>query len=105
VCVCVAVCLIVSESVQEIFECPGSVQELIKPSRVWVGLCTSLTRIAMLAGVFIHLIGLPKPDRLKDRVQTMCSSLFLLTLLVSSLYFPIILIYYFSYFRALLVRI
>jgi len=29
------------------------------------GLCTSMTRIAMLAGVFK-----PKPDRLKDRGQT-----------------------------------
>jgi len=30
------------------------------------GLRTSLTRIAILAGVFILLIGPPKPDRLKD---------------------------------------
>jgi len=31
---------------------------------------TSMTRISMLAGVFILLIGPPKPDRLKDRGQT-----------------------------------
>jgi len=29
-------------------------------------LCTSKTRIAMLAGVFILLLGPPKSDRLKD---------------------------------------
>jgi len=34
------------------------------------GLCTLMTRIAMLAGVFILLLGPPKPDRLKDRGQT-----------------------------------
>jgi len=32
----------------------------------WVGLHVSVTRIAMLAGVFILLLGPPKPDRLKD---------------------------------------
>jgi len=32
----------------------------------WGGLRTSLTRIAMLDGVFILLLGPPKPDRLKD---------------------------------------
>jgi len=30
------------------------------------GLSTSVTRIAMLAGVFILLLEPPKPDRLKD---------------------------------------
>jgi len=30
------------------------------------GLCASVTQIAMLAGVFILLVGSPKPDRLKD---------------------------------------
>jgi len=34
------------------------------------GLRTSVTRIAMLAGVFILLLGPPKPDRLKVRGQT-----------------------------------
>jgi len=34
------------------------------------GLCTSMTLIAMLAGVFILLLGPPKPDRLNDRGQT-----------------------------------
>jgi len=34
------------------------------------GLCTSVTRIAMLAGVFILMLGPPKPDRLKSRGQT-----------------------------------
>jgi len=34
------------------------------------GLCTPVTRIAMLAGVFIFLVGPPKSDRLKDRGQT-----------------------------------
>jgi len=34
------------------------------------GLCASVTRIAMLGGVFILLLGPPKPDRLKDRGQT-----------------------------------
>jgi len=34
------------------------------------GLRTSVNRIAMLAGVLIFLIGLPKPDRLIDRGQT-----------------------------------
>jgi len=34
------------------------------------GLDTSMTRIAMLTGVFILLIGPPKSDRLKDRGQT-----------------------------------
>jgi len=34
------------------------------------GLRTSVTRIAMLTGVFILLLGPPKPDRLKDRGQT-----------------------------------
>jgi len=34
------------------------------------GLRTSVTRIAMLAGVFILVLGPPKPDRLKDRSQT-----------------------------------
>jgi len=34
------------------------------------GLCTTMTLIAMLAGVFIFLVGPPKPDRLKDRGQT-----------------------------------
>jgi len=34
------------------------------------GLCASVTRIAMLAGVFILLLGPPKPDRLKGRGQT-----------------------------------
>jgi len=34
------------------------------------GLSTSMTPIAMLAGVFILLLGPPKPDRLKDRGQT-----------------------------------
>jgi len=33
------------------------------------GLRTSVTRIAMLAGVFILLLGPPKPERLKDRGQ------------------------------------
>jgi len=33
---------------------------------VVVGLRTSVTRIAMVAGVFILLVGSPKPDRLKD---------------------------------------
>jgi len=30
----------------------------------------SVTRIAMLAGVLILLVGPPNPDRLKDRGQT-----------------------------------
>jgi len=34
------------------------------------GLCTSVTRISMFAGVFILLLGPPKSDRLKDRSQT-----------------------------------
>jgi len=34
------------------------------------GLHASVTRIATLAGVFILLLGPPKPDRLKDRGQT-----------------------------------
>jgi len=34
------------------------------------GLRTSMTRISMLVGVFILLLGPPKPDRLKDRGQT-----------------------------------
>jgi len=34
------------------------------------GLRTSMTQIAMLAGVFILLLGPTKPDRLKDRGQT-----------------------------------
>jgi len=34
------------------------------------GLRTSFTRIAMLAGFFILLVGPPKPERLKDRGQT-----------------------------------
>jgi len=34
------------------------------------GLCTSMTRIAMLVGVFILLLGPRKSDRLKDRGQT-----------------------------------
>jgi len=34
------------------------------------GLRTSMTWIAMLAGVFILLVGPPKSDRLKDRGQT-----------------------------------
>jgi len=34
------------------------------------GLRTSMTPIAMLAGVFILLSGPPKPDRLKVRGQT-----------------------------------
>jgi len=34
------------------------------------GLCTPMTRIAMLDGVIILLLGLPKPDRLKDRGKT-----------------------------------
>jgi len=34
------------------------------------GLCTSVIRIAMLAGLVILLLGPPKPDRLKDRGQT-----------------------------------
>jgi len=34
------------------------------------GLRASVIRIAMLAGVFILLLGPPKPDRLKDRGQT-----------------------------------
>jgi len=34
------------------------------------GLPTSITLIAMLAGVFILLLGPPKPGRLKDRGQT-----------------------------------
>jgi len=36
----------------------------------WCGLRTSLNRIAMLAGVFILLLGPPKSDMLKDRGQT-----------------------------------
>jgi len=36
----------------------------------WGGLRTSMTWIAMLAGVFILLLGPPKPHRLKDRGQT-----------------------------------
>jgi len=31
---------------------------------------TAMTLIAMLAGLFIRLVGPPKPDRLKDRGQT-----------------------------------
>jgi len=34
------------------------------------GLRTPMTPIAMLAGVFILLVGPPKLDRLKDRGQT-----------------------------------
>jgi len=34
------------------------------------GFSTSVTRIAMLVGVFLLLLGPPKPDRLKDRGQT-----------------------------------
>jgi len=34
------------------------------------GLRASMTRRALLAGVFILLLGPPKPDRLKDRGQT-----------------------------------
>jgi len=34
------------------------------------GLCTSITRIALLAGVFILLLGPTKADSLKDRGQT-----------------------------------
>jgi len=33
-------------------------------------LCISMTRIAVLAGVFTLLLGPPKPERLKDRGQT-----------------------------------
>jgi len=33
-------------------------------------LSTSMTRIAMLAGFFILLVGPPKLDRLKDRGET-----------------------------------
>jgi len=36
----------------------------------WWELCTSMTRRAMLAGVFILLLGPAKPDRLKDSGQT-----------------------------------
>jgi len=55
------------------------------------GLRTSVTQIAMLAGVFILLLGPPKPDRLKDRGWTKCSTASI------SLYFPI-----FSHFTFLL---
>jgi len=59
------------------------------------GLRTSVTRTAMLAGVFILLFGPPKPDRLKDRGQTKCStaSIFLYFPIFLPLYFPIILLY------------
>jgi len=45
--------------------------ELVTPTHAvtfswWGGLSTSMIRIAMLAGVFILLLGPPKPDRLKD---------------------------------------
>jgi len=43
---------------------------------VWVGLRTSMTRIAMLAGVFILLVGPSKSNRLKDRGQASSSSHF-----------------------------
>jgi len=61
----------------------------------------------MLGGVFILLLGLPKPDRLKDRGQTKQQHSFYFSLLsyVSPLYFSIILLYYFSFFRAFLVHI
>jgi len=36
----------------------------------WSGLRASVTRTAMLAGVFPLLLGPPKPDRLNDRSQT-----------------------------------
>jgi len=45
------------------------------------GLCTSVTRIAMLAGVSILLIGPPKSDRLKGRDQTKEQHSFCLSLL------------------------
>jgi len=55
------------------------------------GLCTSVTRVAMLARVFILPLGPPKPDRLKNTGQSsstasICS--YLTTFL--PLYFPII---------------
>jgi len=43
---------------------------VMSPFRGGGGLRTSMTRITMLAGVFILLLGPPKPDRLKDRGQT-----------------------------------
>jgi len=49
------------------------------------GLRTSMTRIALLAGVFILLLGPLKADRLKDRGQQNSSTA------VVSLYFPIFL--------------
>jgi len=51
------------------------------------GLRASVTRIAMLAGVFILLLGPPKPDRLKDRGQTGLSLFFIPLLSYSPLVF------------------
>jgi len=71
------------------------------------GLRTLMTRIAMLAGVLKLLLGPPKLDRLKDRDQTKQQHGFYFSYftIFPLLYFPIILLYYFSFFDALLVRI
>jgi len=63
---------------------------------VVVVLSTSMTRIAMLTGVFILLVGPPKSDRLKDRGQTKKQhSLFF------SLYFPIFLPFTFLFYSSI----
>jgi len=56
------------------------------------GLCTSMTWIAMLAGVFILLVGPPKSDRLKDKRQT--KSQHRLFFLFTFLFFSPLLSYY-----------
>jgi len=59
------------------------------------GLCTSMTRIAMLAGVLILLLGPPKANRLKDRGRTKQQHSF------SFSYFPIFLPLSFLLFHCL----
>jgi len=46
------------------------VPSVLSPFRGWWGVRTSLTRKAMLAGIFIFFVGRPKPDRSKGRGKT-----------------------------------